>query len=214
MGTNVPSDNPLTQNTLPLFIVLSGPSGVGKDAVLSRLKATETQMRFVVTMTTRPRRPAEKDGIDYRFVSVPEFERLKEKSELLEYANVYGNWYGSPIQPVRDALKEGRDCIVKVDVQGAASIKKIVPGAVFIFLIPPSLEALEKRLRQRYTESPSQLEIRLKTASREIEQVRYFDYVVMNNSGGLDAAVADIKAIIKAEKCRVEPRTIHLSTKL
>jgi len=200
----------LTRNSPPLFIVLSGPSGVGKDAVLGRLKATETQMRFVVTVTTRPRRAAERDGIDYLFVTLKEFERLKNSNELMEYARVYGNWYGSPVQPVREALQEGRDCIVKVDVQGAASIKKIIPKAVFIFLMPPSLEELGKRLRLRYTESPSQLEIRLKTAAHEIKQVRHFDYVVMNNHGGIDSAVADIKAIIKAEKCRVKPRHISL----
>ncbi len=179
---------------------------MGKDVVLKHLKATETHTRFVVTLTTRPRRPAETDGVDYRFLTAIEFERLRDDNELLEFARVYGNWYGVPKQPARDALAAGMNCLVKVDVQGAATIRKLVPKALLIFLMPPSLEELGNRLRSRYTESAAQLKIRLETASHEIRQARRFDYIVMNNSGGIDTAVADIKSIIKAEKCRVRPR--------
>lgn len=194
----------------PQFFVLSGPSGVGKDAVLTLLKSTESDIRFIITTTTRPRRPTETDGTDYHFTTRENFEKLLKRDELLEHANVYGHWYGVPKQTVRDALKEGRDAMVKVDVQGAASIKKIVPGAVFIFLMPPSLEELGNRLRRRYTEKPPELEIRLKAAAEEIKHCAEFDYVVMNNNGGLKQAAADIRAIITAEKCRVMPRHIAL----
>ena len=204
-------DNYLQEHSpKPLFIVLSGPSGVGKDALLTRLKATESRMQFITTMTTRVRRPKEIDGVDYRFVTREIFEQLLKSNELLESAQVYNNWYGVPKQPIRDALKEGKDTIVKVDVQGAATIKKILPEAVFIFLMPPSLKELSERLVRRYTEKPPELALRLQAAADEIEQVSRFDYVVMNNSGGLDAAVAEIKAIITAEKCRVGQRHISL----
>lgn len=199
-----------TLSSSPLLVVISGPSGVGKDAVLSRLKATEPQIRFIITMTTRTRRPKEVNGIDYRFVSNEVFESLRKKNELLESANVYGNWYGVPKQPIREALKAGQDAIVKVDVQGAATVKKIIPEAIFIFLMPPSLDELGNRLRQRYTEKPHELEIRLRTATSEIKQASKFDYVVINNKDGLNTAVEEIRAIIIAEKCRVKPRKITL----
>jgi guanylate kinase len=202
----------LVRSQPPLFIVLSGPSGVGKDAVLTRLKTTEPQMRFIITMTTRTRRPKEIDGVDYTFVSKETFELLLKKNALLESANVYGNWYGVPKQPLRDALKEGRDAIVKVDVQGAATIKKIIPNAIFIFLMPPSLDELKNRLRQRYTEKPPELAIRLRAAADEIKQVSAFDYVVINKKNGLDAAIEEIKSIITAEKCRIKPRLTILDT--
>lgn len=194
----------------PLFFVLSGPSGVGKDTVLARLKVSETDIRFITTMTTRSRRVHEIDGVDYCFVTQREFEQLLAKNELLESANVYGNWYGVPKQPLRAALSDGKDACVKVDVQGATSIKRMLPDAIFIFLMPPSLVELGKRLRERYTEKPPELAIRLQAAADEIKQVAMFDYVVINDRGGLDTAVADIKAIITAEKCRVKTRQISL----
>ena len=201
---------PLARPAPPLFIVLSGPSGVGKDAVLNRLKTTESRIHFVTTLTTRLRRPAEQDGVDYCFVASAEFERLLNANELLEWANVYGNWYGVPKQPVREALRQGKDVMVKVDVQGAATIKKISPEAVFIFLMPPTVEELGNRLRQRYTEKPPELERRLQAAAGEMSRVSEFDYVVLNDRGGLKQAAAQIRAIITAEKCRVRVREVHL----
>lgn len=200
---------PLSRPAPPLFIVLSGPSGVGKDAVLTRLKTTESGTRFVTTLTTRLRRPKEQDGVDYCFVAKAEFERLLNANELLEYASVYGNWYGVPKQPVREALQQHKDVMVKVDVQGAATIKQIAPDAVFIFLMPPTVEELGNRLRQRYTEKPPELERRLQAAAGEIARVSEFDYVVLNDRGGLDQAAAQIRAIIVAEKCRVKVRQVH-----
>ena len=193
-----------------LLIVLSGLSGVGKDAVLTRLRSSRYPLEFIITMTTRAQRPNEKDGVHYRFVSENKFQEMIDRRELLEWVNVYGHWYGVPKEPVKQALERGMDVIIKVDVQGAATIKKILPQAVFIFLAPPSMEELVMRLKQRATESPSDLDLRLKTAEEELEKLPLFDYIVLNRQGEIDRAVADIEAIITAEKCRVTPRELTL----
>ena len=193
----------------PLLIVLSGPSGAGKDAVLSRLKKSGYPLEFITTVTTRPQRAREKK-VAYHFVSEENFQRMLENKELLEWAKVYDNWYGVPKQPVKQALEEGRDTVIKIDVQGAATIKKILPQAVFIFLMPPSREELATRLKERRTELPLDLNLRLKTAEEEIEQLPLFDYVVINKQDEIDSAVSAIEAIITAEKRRVAPREISL----
>ena len=177
----------------PLLLILSGPSGVGKDAILSRMKELGRPLEFVVTTTTRPRRPVETDNVDYHFVSDETFQRMLKDNKLLEWANVYGYFYGVPKEPIREALKKGRDVIAKVDVQGAATIKKLMPRAVFIFLMPPSMEELAARLKQRLTESA--------------EAMAIFDYAIVNRQGEIDQAVNEITAIITAEKCRVVPET-------
>jgi guanylate kinase len=202
--------SPLGQTARPLLIVLSGLSGVGKDAVLSRLKQSSYPLEFIVTVTTRAPRPNETDGVHYRFVSENDFQEMIDRHELLEWASVYGNMYGVPRGPVKKALEEGKDVIVKVDVQGASTVKKILPEAVFIFLTTPSMEELASRLRQRRTESPADLELRLKTAESELEKLPLFDYAVINREGELERAAADIEAIISAEKCRVKPRHLAL----
>lgn len=194
----------------PLLIVLSGPSGAGKDVVLSRLRELGYPLRYITTVTTRPQRANEKDNIDYHFVSIHRFQEMVSSDELLEWANVYGNWYGVPKQPVKQALDKGEDAIVKVDIQGAATIKKILPQAVFIFITPPSVEEVIIRLKQRQTESDFDLALRIKTAEEEIKQLPLFDYVVINKRDGIDLAVSDIKAIITAEKCRVNRKKITL----
>ena len=194
----------------PLLIVLSGPSGAGKDVVLSRLRELGYQLRYITTVTTRPQRASEKDDIDYHFVSSERFQEMISGDELLEWANVYGNRYGVPKQPVKQALDKGQDIIVKVDIQGAATIKKILPQAVFIFLTPPSMEEIVIRLKQRHTESASDLALRIKTAEEEIKQLPLFDYVIINKRDEIDLAVSDIKAIITAEKCRVNRQEITL----
>jgi guanylate kinase len=195
----------------PLLIVLSGPSGVGKDAVLEGFKKRGYPMHYAVTATTRPRRKKETDGVDYHFVSKAEFENMIEKGELLEWANVYGNLYGVPKSELRQAMEKGKDVIVKVDVQGAANIKKTVPQAVFIFLAPPSMEDLKKRLEQRKTESSVDLEVRIKAAEKEMDSLAMFDYVVVNHRDGIGQAISQIESIITAEKCRVKPRVIEFS---
>lgn len=194
----------------PLLIVLSGLSGVGKDTILNRLRQSDYPLEFIVTVTTRTPRANEIDGIHYRFVADTEFQKMIDGNELLEWANVYGNLYGVPREPVRQALDSGKDVIVKTDVQGAATVKKILPQAVFIFLATPSMEELEARLKLRHTETPSDLDLRLKTAEEEWEKLPLFDYIVFNRRGEINRAVTDIEAIISAEKCRVVPRELTL----
>ncbi len=194
----------------PLFIVLSGPSGAGKDALLARLRETGHPLEYITTLTTRARRVKERESFDYHFVSSNQFQTMIKNNELLEWANVYGNWYGVPRQPVKTALETGRDTIVKVDTKGAATIKRLLPQAVFIFLMPPSMAELNERLTQRRTESPFDLALRTKTAREEFEQLPLFDYVIVNQRGEIDRAVAHVEAIIIAEKCRTVPRKIIL----
>jgi guanylate kinase len=194
----------------PLLLVLSGPSGAGKDAILTRMKDLAIPLEFIVTMTTRPRRTSERDTFDYHFVSRESFQKMTDNNELLEWANVYGNWYGVPKQAVKQALGRGRDTILKVDIQGVATIKKVLPQAVFIFLMPPSMSELITRLRQRNTESDSELALRLKTAEQEIKELAMFDYVVVSKRGQVDRVVSDIKVIIAAEKLRARPREVRL----
>jgi guanylate kinase len=194
----------------PLLLVLSGPSGAGKDAVLTRLKELGFPLEFIVTVTTRPRRNSEQDNVDYHFISGESFKQMIERRELLEWANVYGNWYGVPKEPVKRALDGGQDTIIKVDIQGATTIKKILPQAVFIFLMPLSKNELLTRLKERDTESETDLALRLKTAEEEIKRLPMFDYVVANRQGQIDQVVSQIKAIITAEKLRVTPREYNL----
>ena len=201
---------PLNLPTKSLLIVLSGPSGAGKDAILTRIKELGYPVEYITTVTTRRQRAKERNNVDYHFVSMERFQEMIEHKELLEWANVYGSWYGVPKQPVKQALDKGQDVIVKVDIQGAATIKKILPQAVFIFLMPPSMEELTTRLKQRHTESPFKLALRLKTAEAEIKQLPLFDYVVLNKQDDIDSAVSHIAAIITAEKCRVTPKKVAL----
>jgi guanylate kinase len=210
MATRREGPAPLAPTPRPLFVVLSGLSGVGKDAVLAGLRLADLPLFISVSATTRSRRAGEKDGFDYHFVSRDRFQELIDGGELLEWANVYGNYYGIPREPVRQALQKGKDVIVKIDVQGAATIKKIMPQAVFIFMVTPYMEELEKRLKQRRTENSSDLELRLKTAAEELRQLPMFDYIVVNRPGEINQAIADIIAIIKAEKCRVAQRELNI----
>lgn len=193
-----------------MLIVLSGPSGVGKDAALEGLRALDRPWHTIVTATTRPRRPGETDGVEYIFLEHDKFQSMIEHEELLEYAEVYGNWYGVPKQQVRDALAKGLDTVLKVDVQGAATIKKLVPDAVFVFLAPSSMDELRRRLSLRATESAMELETRTNIAWEEMEHLRDFDYEVVNRDGSLDEAVARIDAIIQAEQCRIPPRRVSI----
>ena len=204
------SQSPPDWSARPLLLVLSGPSGAGKDAVLTRMRELGYPLQYITTVTTRLKRARERDNVDYHFISREEFQEMIERDELLEWASVYGNWYGVPRKPVKQALDKRRNTVVKVDIQGAATIKKILPQAVFIFLTPPSIEELVSRLKRRRTESPSDLALRTKTAEEELKQMHLFDYVVFSRRGELDRAVSDIEAIIAAEKCRATPREISL----
>jgi len=209
-GSNLRGKRRGSKSCQPLLIVLSGPSGVGKDAVLARMRKSQRPFHYVVTATTRPKRAREKDGLNYHFLSQKTFQQMINEHRFLEWANVYGNYYGVPKDEVSQALARGLDTIVKVDVQGAATIKKILPQAVFIFLAPPSLEALEDRLKRRRSESSQDLALRLARAEEEIRSLLIFDYVIISDHNKLDEVVSQIDAIVAAEKCRVEPRTVKL----
>jgi guanylate kinase len=198
------------KSSQPLLVVLSGPSGVGKDAVLARMKNLGRPFHYVITATTRPKRAGEKNREDYHFLSRKEFQQMIAKHQFLEWANVYGNYYGVPKDEITSALSKGIDTIVKVDVQGATTIKKILPQAVFIFLVPPSMEALEKRLRRRRSESSTDLALRLEKAKGEIESLPLFDYVITSRQNKLDEVVSQIDAIVAAEKRRVNPRIVEV----
>jgi guanylate kinase len=197
-------------NSFPLLVVLSGPSGVGKDAVLTRMRKLGRPFHYVITATTRPKRAGEKNGVDYHFLSGKEFQQMIDKHQFLEWANVYDNYYGVPKNEITVALGKGVDAIVKVDVQGAATIKEILPQAVFIFLMPPSLEELEKRLRRRHSESTTGLALRLEKAKEEIKSLPLFDYVITSCQNKVDEVVFQIDAIVTAEKRRVNPRIVEV----
>lgn len=193
-----------------LLVVVSGPSGVGKDVVLAKMKESNRTMEFIVTVTTRSQRAKEKDNVDYHFISMTRFQKMIQQEELLEWASVYGNMYGVPKHPIKQALEGGRDTIVKVDIQGAATIKKLLPQAVLVFLMPSSIPELAMRLKQRHTESAFDLTLRMKTAEEEIKKVSHFDYMVINKQDKCDWAVSQIEAIVTAEKCRVVPHEFVL----
>ncbi len=199
-------DIPAIQPSPPLLVVLSGPSGVGKDAALAELKGLDRHWHFVVTATTRPQRPGEQDGVDYIFLDTETFLAMKDRDEFLECALVYGRWYGVPRSQVLQGFQEGKDVILKIDVQGADTVRRLAPGALFIFMLPASFQELQERLAGRMTESSPELDLRLKTAGEEMKQASKFDYRVVNQDGGLERAVAQIDSIITAEKCRTDPR--------
>ena len=195
----------------PLLIVVSGPSGVGKDTVLHLMEERGDQpFHFVVTATTRPIRESETHGKDYFFITSDKFAQMIEDDELLEYAIVYNDYKGIPKQQVRDALDSGKDVIMRLDVQGAATVKKMEPEAVLIFLTTESEEELVSRLKARKTETAEGLNLRIATARQEMKRAAEFDYVVINKDEHLDEAVDTIQSIIHAEHHRTNPRKVTL----
>ena len=202
--------DPYAFETHPLLLVISGTPGAGKDSVIQRLKKREYPFHFVVTATDRPPRPGEVHGEDYFFLTAEEFAGLIEDDELLEHAIVYGQHKGVPKQQVRRALSSGKDVVMRIDVQGAATIRELVPEAVLIFLTAPSEEELVQRLRKRGSDSPEQLEKRIATAREEMKRLSEFDYVVINRDGELERAADDVLAIVQAEHCRAKPRVVKL----
>jgi guanylate kinase len=197
-------------NHSPLLIVISGPSGVGKDTVIQRMKERQLPFHFVVTATTRPPRPNEVNGVDYIFVSHNEFAEMIEQGELLESAIVYNDYKGIPKAQVRQALASGKDVIMRVDVQGAATIRKLCPDALLIFLTIQDEEEIIRRLKERKTETREGLNLRIATARQELKRLDEFDYVVVNREFQLDETVDIIMAIIQAEHHRVKPRKVAL----
>lgn len=187
----------------PLLVVLSGPSGAGKDAVLDEMARRGHAFHRVVTCTTRPPRDTERDGIDYHFLSDAEFERLIAGNGLLEHAVVYGRHYGVPRQQVVDKLAEGIDVYVRTDVQGAASIKGLMPEAVLVFIAPSSLDDLEERLRARGSDDDERIARRLATAREEMARQHEFTYVIINEPGKLEATVDRLVEALDAERLRI-----------
>ncbi|MBI4301075.1 MAG: guanylate kinase [Chloroflexi bacterium] len=200
----------MTKAPPPLLIVLSGPSGVGKDEVLARLKQRGRPMHYAVTSTTRPPRPGEKDGQPYYFLSPAQFQEMIVQGEFLEWATVYGHRYGVPKKEVGQALAKGMDVMVKVDIQGAATIKGLIPQALLIFLAPPSEDDLVARLEKRNSEKEADRQLRLEKAREEMRWLPLFDYVVTNHHDRVDEAVDQIDAIIVTEKCRQKPRLVNM----
>jgi guanylate kinase len=191
-----------------LLFVLSGPSGVGKDAAIESLKARGMDVYHVITATTRQRRPNEQHGVDYFFYTPEQFMDLLKRNELLESAVVAGNRYGSPRQQVREQLAQGHDVLLKIDVQGARQVKSRVPDGIFIFLAPPSIDDLVERLQRRNTETADQIAERVLNAYVEMAAVESYDYMVVNHHDELEKAVDQINSIVTAERARVHRRTV------
>ena len=186
-------------------MILSGPSGVGKDAIVECMKTKVQDYFFATTVTTRIRRQDEIENVDYIFVSQDSFSDMIQSDELLEWAKVYGNFYGVPKRPIQNALKNGRVVIIKMDIQGAATIKQIVPNAILIFLSPPNVDVLLTRLTNRKSESPGDIDVRMQTADKELKEAYKFDHVVVNHHGKLDQAVSEIEQIIQIQRCPQNP---------
>jgi guanylate kinase len=191
-----------------LVIVISGPSGVGKDATIARIKQSGIKFHHVTTATTRDKRPGETDGVDYFFISRDEFRDRISKDEFLEYAEVYGNFYGVLKSEVRQGLLSNMDVLIKVDVQGAVTLKRKIPDAVFIFLLPPSAEDLHQRIRSRKADTEEDVGLRMGMLAEELKSLALFDYAVVNHNNDLDETVTTVKAIISAEKNRVKKRSV------
>ena len=185
------------------LIVISGPSGAGKDTVVKKLLETNSNIELSVSMTTREPRKGEKEGVDYYYVSNEEFQKQIDNGNLLEYANVFGsNYYGTPKDKVLNNIKKGKDVILVIDIQGAIQVKEAMPESIFIFIMPPSMKELKKRLIERDTESSEKILERFKTAYKEINEATKYNYVVINDQ--VEKAAKKIECILEAEKCRVD----------
>ena len=193
-----------------LLFVLSAPSGAGKDTVIGKLRERGVDFHVVSSVTTRAPRKGESDGNPYHFVSEETFRRMVQQNELLEYAQVYGNWYGQPLQQLQDNLRIGRDVLLKIDVQGAATVRRKVADAIFIFLMPGSAEEQVERLTNRQTETEEEQVRRLAEARTELAQREEFEYCIVNRQGQIEEAATHLHAIMLAEHCRTKPRYLNI----
>jgi guanylate kinase len=190
----------------PMLVVVSGPSGVGKSTIVAELARRRPQVVPIVTATTREQRNGEIDGVHYHFMSEAEFADLRDNDGLLEHADNHGHWYGTPIDQVRGILAAGRDAILTISPEGARNVRSLVPDALLIFVMPPSLEDLTRRLEERGSESASSLDRRRRDAERWMAQADEYDHVVVNETGHPEEAAERIWEIIQAEARRDPPR--------
>lgn len=204
------SGAPETDAANPMLVIISGPSGVGKDTIIEALhkRGRQPAYHYVVTCTTRSPRSSEIPGVSYNFVSVPEFMALRDAGELLEANEVHDNWYGTPKEGVRSAIAGGRHAILKIDVQGARVVKECVPEALLIFVVPPSLDTLVEHLKARRTETAEQLEVRQRNAAMELARKDDYDFVVVNEEGRVDLTAERIEQIIAQEERRGSRRAV------
>ena len=194
------------------MVIISGPSGVGKDTIIDAMKRRQPEYprRYVITVTTRERRDYETDGVHYHFYSVDDYQRLVASEGLLEASLVHDHWYGTPRDQVQSAIRSGRDAILKIDVQGADKVRARIPQALLIFVVPPSIEELERRLRERRSETRAQTELRLRNARIEMARTGEFDHVVVNETDKVDETAEAIDGIIAAEHRRYADRRIQV----
>ncbi|MER3403052.1 MAG: guanylate kinase [Armatimonadota bacterium] len=190
--------------TRGLLIVLSGPAGVGKDTLIEQWQLVAPNVRRLITYTTRPQTQKERHGLDYYFVSEEEFQRLIAEGAFLEYANVHGNWYGTPLHKMEELRNAGRDVVLRIDVQGAMQVRQRFPEAILIFIVPPSLEELERRLRKRGRDTEDAIQLRLENARCEMEYVPQYDYVIVNDD--LNRSLETLRCILIAERHKVRHR--------
>ena len=183
------------------LIVVSGPSGTGKGTVCSALLEKYKEIAYSISATTRQPRTGEVDGVNYYFLAKNVFEKMIEDGELLEWAEVYGNYYGTPLKKIQERLADGQDILLEIDTQGAMSVKEKFPDEIYIYIMPPSLKELERRLKTRGTDSAESIECRLKSAAGEMEIAERYNYIVVNEQ--VEQAVEQIAAIVDAEHCRV-----------
>ena len=212
--TSLPDVWPYNQDLAPregLVVVLSGPSGVGKDTVIEAIAKSGFQIHKVVTATTRAIRTGEIDGRDYHFLETEAFHRWREDGRFLEWAEIYGRFYGTPKAEVQSALARGQVVLLKIDVQGAAQIRRSIPNAVYIFLGPENADDLIRRLERRGTESDAQFQRRIQHARWELEQAKDYEYLVINRHDQVACAAEQVKAIVVAERLRVQPRHIEIT---
>ena len=191
-----------------LFIVMSGPSGTGKTSVIKALCKDETTLEFSISATTRPPRSDEIDRVDYYFLDQAEFENLIDRGGFLEWVKYGGHYYGTLKSTIESTIKSGKDLILEIDVHGAKKIKDLDIRCTSIFLLPPSLESLEKRLRNRKTESDSELQQRLLTAKSEFDHISDYNYCIVNPDHNVEKAVTQIRHIISAERCRIDDQLL------